>query len=96
MWPFSRKKTVEEKVGEMIKSEAPDFAHLFGNLSNRDKAAVLYKELSVLLHPDRFIGSDEKTVEQAEALFKELSNCRTDINKLLTLKDKSEQFISEQ
>lgn len=83
-------------MGEMIKSEAPDFAHLFGNLSKRDKAAVLYKELSVLLHPDRFIGSDEKTVEQAEALFKELSNCRTDINKLLTLKDKAEQFISEQ
>ncbi len=94
MWPFSRKKTVEEKVGEMIKAEAPDFAHLFGNLSNRDKAAVLYKELSALLHPDRFIGSDEKTVEQAEALFKELSNCRTDFIKLQILKDKALLFIS--
>lgn len=94
MWPFSRKKTVEEKVGEMIKAEAPDFSRLFGNLSARDDAAELYKELSILLHPDRFVGAREEIIEQAESLFKELQNCRTDISELRILKGKAKLFIT--
>lgn len=89
MWQFFKKKTIEEKVGEKIKSEAPDFSRLFGNLSSRDEADELYKELSALLHPDRFVGADEKTIEQAENLFKELQDCRTDILLLRSIKEKA-------
>ena len=89
MWQFFKKKTIEEKIGEKIKSEAPDFSRLFGNLSSRDEADALYKELSALLHPDRFVGADKKTIELAENLFKELQNCRTDIRLLRIVKEKA-------
>lgn len=94
MWPFSKKKTTAEKVGDIIKSDAPDFAHLFGNLSNRDEAVVLYKELSGMLHPDRFINAEEEIMAQAEALFKELQSSRTDIEKLRNIKNKAILFLS--
>lgn len=96
MWPFSKKKTTAERVGDIIKSDAPDFTRLFGNLSNRDEAAALYKELSVMLHPDRFINADEEIIAQAETLFKELQNSRTDIDKLRNIKNKAILFSSKQ
>lgn len=94
MWPFHRKKTIEDKIGEKIRSEAPEFSRLFDNLSSRDEALALYKELSIQLHPDRFVGADKMIIEQAESLFKELQRCRTDVQALRIIKKKSVALFS--
>ena len=93
MWPFSKKKTLEEKVGDLIRSEAPDFSRLFNNISNNREAEVLYKNLSATLHPDRFVGFDEEIRIKAELLFKELQGAKTDIERLRQLKDKADTLL---
>ena len=93
MWPFSKKKTLEEKVGDLIRSEAPDFSRLFNNISNISEAEVLYKNLSATLHPDRFVGFDEEIRIKAELLFKELQGAKTDIERLRQLKDKADTLL---
>ncbi len=92
---FSRKKTENERVADRIKTEKIDFSGLFCNLASRDEAAFLFKELAVLLHPDRYAGEDKIIIESAELLFKELQSCRMDINKLNNLKKKASLFLSK-
>ena len=95
MWPFKRNKGIEEKVADLIKSKDPDFSNLFNSISNRDEALAIYKELSRLLHPDRFIDTNQAISGKAAELFKELQACKTDLVKLHELKEKASVFLNQ-
>lgn len=95
MWPFSKKKTLEEKVGDLIRTEAPDFSRLFNNIANLSEAEVIYKNLSATLHPDRFVGFDDEMRIKAESLFKELQGAKTDIDHLHQLKEKADILLKK-
>lgn len=80
----------------MIKSNDPDFSNLFNNISHRDEALAIYKELSRILHPDRFIGSAQEVSDNATELFKELQFCKMNLAKLQALKEKAATFLKQQ
>lgn len=73
MWKIFRKKTQEEmeleELSKRIKSEPLNMSALFLNLNMRGEIDALYSDLCRRVHPDRFIGSDEKMV-LADKLFK--------------------------
>jgi len=66
------------------KSTNIDMNNLMNSING---SKVLYKELSRLCHPDRFINSDKQ--EMAENIFKEISKYRRDFKKLSELKERA-------
>ena len=84
MWFFKKKKdTQQEELIKKIKAENLDLNGLFSNINNRDKVALLYRELCLLSHPDK----NPTKYEQAQKLFNKVQECRNDYNALLQLKD---------
>ena len=90
-----RNKSISEKAADLIKTEKPDFANLFENISHREDAINMYKELSSLLHPDRFVGKDELLSKRAMELFKETQNAKTDLERLLHIKEEAINLLEQ-
>jgi hypothetical protein len=90
MWKIFRKKTQEEReleeLSKKIKSEPLNMSTLFSNLNMRDEIDALYSDLCRRVHPDRFVGN-EKKMELADKLFKQVQEGKADYQKLLALKE---------
>lgn len=57
-----------------------------------NEAKGLYKELSRVCHPDRFVNSDLQ--EEAQEIFQEVSKHKRDYKKLLALKDQARTALN--
>lgn len=81
---FFRKKTKQDELIDKIRQEQLDMGSLFQNINDREKAKKLYRELSILCHPDKY---QENSVEQewAKEKFDKIQLSQTNYNKLLNL-----------
>ena len=77
---------------ERIKKEPLEFESLFDSLSNRANIESLYRELCLVLHPDRIITDLEKK-KIAESLFKELQANRFNYDGLLRIKESIKDLL---
>lgn len=84
--PDSSKRRFRE---EAIDGEI-DFDNIIDSSFN---AAALYDRLKVRCHPDRF-APDEEKCRAAETLFQEMTKNKTDIKRLLELKDETERTLN--
>lgn len=98
MWKLFRRKTQEEieleELSKKIKSEPLNMSNLFSNLNMRGEIDALYSDLCRRVHPDRFVGDNEK-VARAESLFKRIQDSKADYNKLLALKDEVNKLCEQ-
>lgn len=98
MWKIFRKKTQEEKeleeLSQKIKSEPLNMSTLFSNLNMRGEIGTLYSDLCRRVHPDRFVGDDEK-IALADKLFKQVQESKVDYQKLLALKDEVDKLCEQ-
>jgi len=63
------------------------------NLMNSiNSSKSLYKELSRLCHPDRFIGDEKQNI--AQEIFKEISKSKRDFGKLESLKERAKKELN--
>lgn len=67
-----------------VKKTSIDMDNLMDSINN---SKALYKQLSRVCHPDRFIGTDKISI--AEDIFQELSKNRRDYKKLLLVKERA-------
>jgi len=56
-------------------------------------STALYNELKVKCHPDRFATDEEKTII-AENIFQEISKNKTNMKKLLELKEEAKMKLN--
>jgi hypothetical protein len=73
----------KDKV-KSAKTADVDMANLMNSISG---AKPLYKSLSRLCHPDRFINTDKQTI--AENIFQEISNNKRNYKMLVELKERA-------
>ena len=57
----------------------------------RGEIGTLYSDLCRRVHPDRFVGDDEK-IALADKLFKQVQESKADYQKLLALKDEVDKL----
>ena len=62
-----------------------------GLMNSINKSKSLYKKLSRVCHPDRFINSNKRAL--AEELFKEITRNKRDYEKLEELKERASQEL---
>lgn len=95
MWKIFKKKNQEERELEAlvkkVQSDPMNMSTLFDNLNMRSEIGTLYSDLCRRVHPDRFIGNDEKMV-QAEKLFKQIQESKADYQKLMVLKEEVDKM----
>jgi hypothetical protein len=95
MGKIFKKKTQEERELEAlikkIKSDPMNMSTLFDNLNMRSEIGALYSDLCRRVHPDRFIGNDEK-MAQAENLFKQIQESKADYQRLMALKEEVDKM----
>jgi len=82
-------KTKEELDLEDYKKSKIDMNGLMNSIN---KSKPLYKKLSKVCHPDRFINSDKRPI--AEELFQEVTRYKRDYEKLEELKERARQELS--
>lgn len=88
--PRKKKTTIAQ---QNFKTEALRQKVDFGNIINSSfHANSLYDELKVKCHPDRFPTDKEKN-QIAERLFQEITQNKTNINKLIKLKEQAEKLL---
>lgn len=74
----------KDKIKE-AQSASIDMDGLMGSINGAKK---MYKELSKVCHPDRFINSDKKPL--AEVIFQDITKHRRNLEKLIELKYEAE------
>ena len=84
------KETEKSKFKEETLKNDIDFHNVINSSFN---SIQLYDELKVKCHPDRFPMDKDKNV-LAESLFQEISKNKTNINKLLELKEEAKQKLN--
>lgn len=78
----------KQKIKDSIKSNID-----FNNIINSSfHATETYNQLKVKCHPDRFIGDSEK-VEIANQIFQEITKNKTNVKRLLELKEEAKQKL---
>ena len=79
---------------QQFKAESLNQEIDFNNIINSSfNSAALYNSLKVKCHPDRFPTDEEKNAI-AETLFQEISKSKTNVKRLLELKEEAEQKLS--
>lgn len=85
-----RKPTKKKKIKELELARNTD-VDMNNVMNSIYQSKDLYKEISKVCHPDRFINTDKHSL--AEEIYKEVTKCKRDYAKLVALKNKVEQEL---
>lgn len=89
---FFRKKSEQDELIGKIRQEQLDMGSLFQNINDREKTKTLYRELSLLCHPDKY---PEDSVEQkwSKEIFNRIQLSQTNYNQLLKLQEEIKDHL---
>lgn len=88
-----KKKTKQNELFDKIRHEQLDMGSLFQNINDRERAKTLYKELSLLCHPDKFPENSEEQ-EWAKEIFDKIQHSQTNYRQLFALQEEINNHLS--